>query len=273
MGKRVKVMAKPNFSCIILGCGRSGTSLMAGLLGKAGFFHGDCPLPADLSNPTGYFEDRTVEEINEELIARQLSKSITYYVDKHLLRRQPPPGVRWLAPIRRPVSGPPGEKLERMMRERIAHHPFCYKDPRFCHTLGAWRPHWPAQTRYVVLFRDPASTAHSMLIRKAARPYARQFRLSYHSAMWLWWSAYRHAIDTLPGDAQVAFVHYGDLLAQDPPPALAQLLHGIQLDWSIVNRRFNRSSGQQDESRVPAMCRDLYQELCARAGRRRAQAA
>src|SRR6185437_1628887 len=56
-------------NCLILGSGRSGTSMAAGILAQTGYFMGDDLWPADIGNPKGYFEDREVNTINDELIA------------------------------------------------------------------------------------------------------------------------------------------------------------------------------------------------------------
>jgi len=42
-------------NCIILGSGRSGTSMVAGTLAKSGYFMGDNLYPARESNPKGFF--------------------------------------------------------------------------------------------------------------------------------------------------------------------------------------------------------------------------
>jgi hypothetical protein len=39
--------------CVILGCGRSGTSLAAGVVARAGYNCGEDLLPADDGGPTG----------------------------------------------------------------------------------------------------------------------------------------------------------------------------------------------------------------------------
>jgi hypothetical protein len=45
-------------NCLILGSGRSGTSLAAGILAQAGYFMGDELWPVNIGNPKGQFEDR-----------------------------------------------------------------------------------------------------------------------------------------------------------------------------------------------------------------------
>ena len=44
-------------NCLILGSGRSGTSMIAGILHKAGYFMGDNLYPPRSANPKGFFEN------------------------------------------------------------------------------------------------------------------------------------------------------------------------------------------------------------------------
>ena len=47
--------------CIVLGSGRSGTSMVAGCLHGANYFMGDDLMPPTAGNPKGIFESYTVE--------------------------------------------------------------------------------------------------------------------------------------------------------------------------------------------------------------------
>ena len=72
-------------NCLILGSGRSGTSMAAGILARAGYFMGEELWPADIGNPKGYFEDREVNKINDELIAPVAPKTPPHGLRKLLL--------------------------------------------------------------------------------------------------------------------------------------------------------------------------------------------
>src|SRR5262245_65185960 len=56
-------------NAIVLGSGRSGTSMLAGSIAGTGCFVGDDPYPGRESNPKGFFEAHDVNGINEWLIA------------------------------------------------------------------------------------------------------------------------------------------------------------------------------------------------------------
>lgn len=55
-------------NCIVVGCGRSGTSMVAGALAGAGYHMGSHLWPADAGNPKGYFESAVVNGINEQVL-------------------------------------------------------------------------------------------------------------------------------------------------------------------------------------------------------------
>ena len=96
-------------STIILGCGRSGTSLVAGLLHESGAwqFNPDLLDPSGL-NPKGFFESRTINGVNEKLLAQHTRnysptfRRLPFYerLGSHRYRD----GQRWLAALSSPKN-------------------------------------------------------------------------------------------------------------------------------------------------------------------------
>src|SRR5215203_1348762 len=83
-------------NCIVLGSGRSGTSMVAGAIAAAGHFMGDDLHPARDANPKGFFEGPTVKDINEDLLAQVVSGPLRWPASL-LTRGRTSPGSRWLA--------------------------------------------------------------------------------------------------------------------------------------------------------------------------------
>ena len=54
---------------IILGSGRSGTSMLAGCLSTSGYFMGDNLYKKRESNPKGFFENKEINTINEDILS------------------------------------------------------------------------------------------------------------------------------------------------------------------------------------------------------------
>ena len=56
-------------NCLVIGSGRSGTSMVAGTLAGAGYFMGkNVRRKGDGSNPKGYFESYELGKVNEEIV-------------------------------------------------------------------------------------------------------------------------------------------------------------------------------------------------------------
>jgi len=83
---------------IILGSGRSGTSMVAGTLAKAGYFMGDHLYPGRESNPKGFFEDPEINGINEALLAQIVPKRPRLF-GRWLFRSRPLQWQRWLGRV------------------------------------------------------------------------------------------------------------------------------------------------------------------------------
>ena len=146
------------YNCLILGSGRSGTSMIGGTLAHGGYFFGDKLIPPRAANPKGFFESGVVNNVNERILKNVMPR-LQY-------------GHRWLGLLGLPgaknlyVSG----KLIKEIKILISKQPFCYKDPRFCYTLPIWRPHLK-NTKFVCVFRHPKNTVASthQVIKRFAR--------------------------------------------------------------------------------------------------------
>ena len=146
---------------IILGTGRSGTSMLTRMF-RHTHYTGDNYLEPDPNNPTGFFEDSRVNDINERILWRFASIGLP----TRLGLPGPIPnrrlGLLWLAtPNTAFHLGVPPACLERM-EELCAKRPFCYKDPRFTYTLPYWEPLLPSGVRKLVMFRSRERTVPSM---------------------------------------------------------------------------------------------------------------
>jgi len=242
--------------CIVLGSGRSGTSMVAGALAKAGYFMGDRLYPARDANPLGFFEAPEINAINEELLAPRVPAA------QHLAAPQ-----RWLARLDATVDAAP-EPLRRRMRALVARAPFCFKDPRFCYTLPAWRSELN-DARCVVVFRDPAVTAASIVRECAVADYLAGVEMDAERALATWCAMYRQVLrqyrEAPPHErARWLFVHYDQMVgrAADGAARLARHLDA-PVDAAFPDERLRRSKPAAVSSDEAAQ---LYRELCDLAG-------
>jgi Sulfotransferase family len=239
----------------ILGCGRSGTSMVAGLFRSAGYFQGTALHEPRPSNPLGFFEDAEVNDINEALLGpllpdRRFEGVIEYLADA------PGRGQKWLAriPLDREILSTPTD--DDRIAAVLSNRPFCLKDPRFCYTLHLWRKHAP-NARMICVFRHPQIVVASILKEISIMPYLENFALSVRQAFELWRLMYSHVLrhHALTGDW--LFVEYNDLFQ---PPVLDRLADFSQaaIDRTFPVQDLARSKGI---SAADPAAFELYNEL------------
>lgn len=239
--------------CLILGTGRSGTSMLAGCLARAGYHQGEgLHLPRS-ANPKGFFEAPEINGLNEELLALALRG--TPAAERFRA------GQRWLAAApawRAAVPAALASRMAAALRQR----PFAFKDPRFCFTLPAWRPLLGA-TRFLVVFRDPRATVASMLEECRRAPYLAGLDPSEEELLALWEQAHRRLLlEARRGEWR--FVHAEQILDGSALPELERFLEA-RLDGGFPERALLR---EEPAAPLAGPLGDLYAELCARAGHR-----
>jgi hypothetical protein len=253
-------------SCFILGSGRSGTSLTAGLLAEAGYFMGDRLFAGDEGNPKGYFEDREINGINEGLLAQLLPGPRRTLADK-LLGRERPRAVwyRWLAEIPADRTMPSSLKLAKRIQRVTAREPFCFKDPRFCYTLGVWRRLAPEAAMLCVL-RHPETSAES-IVKEAQRNeiLLDGAPVDYERALRIWRMMYDYVLDVhYPAGGDWLFVHYEQLISGTAYEAIEKLLR-VNVQREFADTKLRRS---KTPPKARADVAELYQRLCDLAGYR-----
>ncbi|HLJ66701.1 MAG TPA: sulfotransferase [Chloroflexota bacterium] len=249
-------------NCLVLGSGRSGTSMVTGLLSKSGYYMGANLYPPRDRNPKGFFEDPEINFLNEDIMALSRSPLRRLLPDK-LFYFQPRNGQQWLAvvPLGTPVRDT--EAIRRRITAQVAHEPYCFKDPRFSYTLPAWRPHL-RNTVFVCVFREPARTATSIVQGCKEQRYLRNLRFtySYARAIEMWCSMYEHVLEEHRQEGEWLFLHYNQVLDGSAFPLLEHAL-GARVDAGFVDSGLKRTSKSGDPG--PRAMR-IYGELCTLAG-------
>lgn len=132
---------------IVAGFHRSGTSLAAGLMHRAGLFLGYELLGAHPSNPYGHFEDVDVVRLHGEILA---DNDLTWIVDAPLLPvvRQ----ERW-------------QELRGLVERRNAEHKLWgFKDPRSCLFMMLWKYLLP-DAKVLLVYRHFSDSTYSLAQR------------------------------------------------------------------------------------------------------------
>jgi hypothetical protein len=235
--------------------------MVAGTLHAAGYHMGDHLLPATSANPKGYFEDRTVNDLNEDLLLAVAPVKPSTRRGR-LYPRRLSYGDRWLATLALGTEVRASTPELARMRALTRARPFCFKDPRFCYTLDAWRAAL-GDAVFLCVFREPAVTAASMITAVRERGYLENVRLSRRRALRIWTSMYQHVLHRHRHDGEWLFIHYDQFL-DGSAIARVQALIEAEIDPGFVDPQLRRSSGSGE---VPRRTAELYRELCALAGR------
>jgi len=230
--------------------------MVAGALAKAGYYMGDCLYPARESNPKGYFEDPEINGINESLLAPVIPKRPPV-LGRWFFRDRPVAGQMWLARVPLGTSITSRPEITQRIRKVTSSEPYCFKDPRFSYTLPAWRA-LLINTVFVCVFRDPASTAESILKECKDSPVLQSFAISRAQAFEVWTLMYRHILDLHRYEGNWLFVHYDQILHGE---GLARLEAFVDapVDRSFPDASLYRSFSH---SSVPEVTLQIYRCLC-----------
>lgn len=230
------------------------------MLHGVGYHCGPDLLPPTPGNPNGYFESRVIEGLNEAILA-----SLTRPRPERWPEDRVGPGFsygqRWLAAPRTSARLRAPEGFEEDVMRLCAERPFAFKDPRFSFTLPLWRP-LLEDTRFVVVFRDPATTVSSVLREYATEEYLALFRLTSRRAHRSWRAHYRHILDRHAQTGDWLFLHFDQLFTQDGQERLREFLD-TDLDLHSVDPALRRSTADVPS---PKSARRTYAELLERAG-------
>lgn len=257
---------------LILGSGRSGTSMITGSLSEAGYFLGANAeyLGENKANPKGFFEDYEVNTINEDIlkqnlwnfperIRRKFFPSYTFY------------RARWLARISsKKYIKNRDSSITKRISTVVAHTPFCYKDPRFSYTLPIWEPLLPPDTKFIVVFREPSKTAESIVRECKELKALKKLKMNYEIAQEVWYSMYSHVLKHYQAGKNADkwfFIHYDQIFNADSVQALKDFT-GANVQMDFAEKNISRSSDVHVS--VSAKVKALYGNLCSLASYREA---
>lgn len=253
--------------------------MVAGSLMAAGYYMGDDLMPPTASNPKGYYESFAVETINEDLLElaeRQCPPNpLRAFIErrprlKRLLYKQRPlkryfiqpiHKQRWLSilPVDVPLACPDG--ISTRIKQQTRRQPYCFKDPRFCYTLPAWRPHL-SDTVYLCVFRHPAVTAASIVKNCQEELYLHNLPMTFAYAVRVWTAMYRHILERHCDQGEWLFVHANQLFEATGMERLEQFV-GARLDRLFPDAKLQHSTAEHG---VPWASRRIYARLCTLAG-------
>ncbi len=257
-------------NCLILGSGRSGTSMLAGILHDAGYFLGDQLYKPSQSNPKGFFEWNTINRINEDILHRYAganlkSALIRLFLNKGSVYKPIGKNQRWLLSL--PLQVTVDEftpDLAADINRVLAREPFCYKDPRFSYTLPVWQKFLKPDTVFICVFREPDITVNSILQECHAKKYLHSLYINRTMAYEVWINIYSHIVNKHSRNNNLIFVHYNQIFNGTALPMLSKAI-GVALHDRFIDPSLKRSLPGRV---IPGRVRALYLQLCRMANYR-----
>ena len=254
--------------CLIMGFGRSGTSLMGGMLHQAGYYMGKDLYPPRHSNPKGFFENANINGINERILSMYdfaLSHNDVPIFNKKFSPYKPGVGHRWLSNIPEDVDIINLDNLsEKEILQAVSVKSYAYKDPRFNYTLGLWNKFIETDVVYICVFRQPSIVVESVITECKTAGYLSEFYINRDIAFNLWFNSYTHLFKNLNSTLlkKTIFVHYEQLLSGEAIPVLSEKI-GVHIDSGFTELNLNRSKTGVS---APVEVLALYNKLCNLAG-------
>lgn len=221
---------------IVTGAGRSGTSAVAQVLHEAGLSMGhDLHEPTEF-NPTGYYEDRWITQVNDGILAAAGLKGWFRRASRERVLAAAEPYRGEMARIASEAGGG-------------------WKDPRFCWTLEAWLPQLERPPKLIVCLRSPRAVVDST-VRKYGQTSATARR---HVAVH-WSRQYRRLLEVIRDYELAALCVEYDALVADPAATVERLSRfvGRPLDAAAVDR-----SLRHEAAAVPKHHRAVYRAVRA----------
>jgi hypothetical protein len=240
---------------LVVGVGRSGTSLLSGILGQLGFHIPQPEVQADDTNPRGFGEPRWAVDFHTRILAE---RRVTLNDSRPAAWEQ----------MREAAAPARGELLEWLRGQLDEADDIVVKDPRTVWFLDLWRScadELGARTSFVTMLRHPAE-----IVASARKSYGPGLTEAGRSAAWI---NVTLQTERSTRDAQRAFTRYDDLLADWVPeirrlgtaldvPRLAAVDHVPEVD-AFVDPTLHRNRTTWDDLDVPARVRDLAEEVWA----------
>lgn len=230
--------------------------MVAGSMATAGYFMGDKLHRPRHSNPKGFFEDREINSINEDILA-PIVPWRPPILRRWIRRDQPLQWQRWLARVPLSANINASSRIISRMHEVLNREPYCFKDPRFSFTLPAWRP-FLKNAGYICIFREPAITVASILKECSSRSYLNSVSINSDQALEVWTLCYEHIFSNIMDESEWIFLHFDQILTGDGLDRLESFT-GARADFSFPDPAFRRS---RSEGPITPRAWRTYEQLC-----------
>jgi hypothetical protein len=243
----------------VIGCHRSGTSLLASIISHCLGEKRTGDLDAVVDNPRGFFESSRLREFNDNILKQC--------------------GFSWDRPPLQPLAWSFGDRIQHLIPARVlfadytTHNTWVDKDPRLSISYGAFLHILLKPTPLAFSLRHPWAVARSLEVRDG---------MDQEKGLMLWLLYNRHASRYLKANDLI--IHYENLLPNNGNASgdsslkaieqfLQQHLSANSFRASAVNNSYKNihslidpnlqrsSSKELDKTKLASYCEELYKQL------------
>lgn len=250
---------------LILGSGRSGTSMLTGMLASSGFHLGDDfeYLNKNKANPKGFFEDYEVNTVNEDILKATLV-NLPEFLRQLFLPSSTFYRARWLARLSKKKSIKTTLQINDRVRYLVHKDNFCYKDPRLSYTLPIWQSVMHEEgvcAKYIVVYREPSKTSNSIVRECIESKALHPLKMNSKKALQVWELMYSHILQNYKKDKNKKdwlFVHFNQLFEIETLKRIESFV-GVVIDKEFPDKKLSRA--QLKEEAVNLKISLIYDKL------------
>lgn len=247
----------------VLGCHRSGTSLLAGIISESLDTQKNSEpseqLSAQIDNPGGFFESRQLVDMNESLLD-QLGVDWQY---------PPLHAIQW----QRTEFLPKLHAARKLFARQALSQAWVDKDPRLCLTYPAYQHILLKRTPIAAVIRHPLEVACSLQARDMipiAKGLTIWFLYNQHLSRYLIDSDLLVSYQSLVNLEEDAIISLSKFISNNIPEinctaksARAILDQKIQPDWARSNEKISRTLLPEiDWKEIADVCTNIYKIIC-----------
>ncbi len=239
---------------LVLGCGRSGTSAIAGsiITGNGPKYNTGGPThKADKFNAKGYFESNAINKINNDILwscphiktTEGLAQGWLSVLDKdHIISY---------------VSHGTENRIEQVIKEQ----PICLKDPRFSYTLPVWL-RYLKDLKIICVFRHPKLAVQSILYHCENAEYLKgKIKINLDFCQKIWFSIYEYILNNYK-TLDVLYLSCNQMTSDSGRQRLSDFIgHEINKDF-VDKELLHNSLNHLDFTRIDTGLMQIYNELC-----------
>jgi len=260
---------------IILGTGRSGTSMVAGVIATADrkYNLGGKSHTPDKFNEKGYFETGIVNGLNDDIL---WSCPKTETIKSRVKSRQ-----GWLSTLDINTKITESKELnhcalysgqnplvkasiQKRILELVAIQPYLFKDPRFSYTLPVWLPYLQ-NCKFICVFRHPSEFLQSIdnIVRTA--DYLATTNTDKKSFEKLWFNTYTYILHHY-SNLDMFFVNCKNLVSGIGLQTLSDFV-GHEINKNFAEKELIHFNPDNPEYCADNKLIELYNKLCGLASR------